>query len=178
MQVTKLLKFVLSLPAAGGIYPVSCRPNLMLLLLLPLGGRGWTGTVGLKLVALWFYQMDYTSLFKVLHISDTVSFLNKHHVLMQCWINTSDCSKTNDYELHLVYSRPLTPLYFPMLMIVCLWYAECVSLLCLRPVSSGEVKLYCRSRSCDGRRPRSLPYCCLHHRDPHRSQGTPTSLHW
>lgn len=53
-----------------------------------------------------------------------------------------------------------------------------LSLLCLRPVSSEEVKLHRCGRSCDGRSPRSLPHRCLPHRDHHRSQGPATSFCW
>lgn len=61
------------------------------------------------------------------------------------------------------------------MLLVVSWTVLC--LLCLRPVSSREVKLHHRGRSCDGRSPRSLPHRGLHHCDPHRSQSPTTGLH-
>lgn len=61
------------------------------------------------------------------------------------------------------------------MLLVVSWTVLCP--LCLRPVSSREVKLHHRGRSCDGRSPRSLPHRGLHHCDPHRSQSPTTGLH-
>lgn len=58
------------------------------------------------------------------------------------------------------------------------WYSGSLRVLCLRPVSSGEVQLHRRGRSRDGCCPRSLPHHRLHHRDSHRSESPSDGLHW
>lgn len=86
-------------------------------------------------------------------------------------------TKSEHYEIHLDGSRPLALSLLLTHVDVLVFVVLKVSVLCHRAVSSGEVELHRRGRSCDGGGPRPLPHRCLHHRDPHRTQGPAASLH-
>lgn len=96
--------------------------------------------------------------------------LNKYAMFYRCNVDlyTTITSRTA--------SPGPPPLNLLKHMLLCLQYTK-KCLLCLRPVSSGEIQLHRCGRSCDGRCSRSLPHYCLHHRDSDCSQGPATSLH-